>query len=472
MQPFDTKIEDTILAHAMRNVAFVKQATRVCRAHHFAGKERAWIWNLIYEQWTKHKEPLSTRILVRRLRRDFSDVEKRKPYVAQVRKLAQLRPKNPKASMAELERFVRATEVHIALEESAKALGRGDVDAAEVAIAKASRSPIRQRNYTHVKWIEELDARQEQRKHEHDHPEEFTVIPLGIPSIDRALKGGLRKGELAVIMGTTGRGKSMCLTNVTQSAIARGYRVVYFGFEMNARQLASRQDSRWSGIQYDRFETYNFAPSDLRRLERRTLKAKRRFANRLHIISMPIRAATMDDVNGALDDLRTDHQFEADLIVFDSVDHLRARETYGGEYRLQQSEVYWAAKSLAEEDGYAVFTSTHAGREWAKRIATAEASSEAYDKSRIADVIMTINDPSEMRRDKRRGVTVSDDDEDSEGDGETVSIATGSKLMELYLAKNRSGGSHFKVPIECDFSRISVREARGTGRVTSDDDDE
>ena len=470
---FDASFEDAVLSESLRNESFLKRAARVCQQHHFATKERAWLWTVIHENWTKYHERTSGKIVASRARRDFDKVEKRRPYLLLARKVFRTRAKDPQAVLEELERFVRHVGVQLAIEESATLLEKGKIDEAEKAIAKASRSVTRQRNYTHIRWIEEFKDRQAQRKYEREHPDEFTTIPLGFPRIDKTLSGGGRKGELALIMGTTGRGKSIFLTNSAQACVARGYRAIYFGFEMPARQIAARQDSRWTGLQYQKFKGYDFKPSELRAIRARMKKARKQFRNRLHIVSMPVRSATIQDVRNAIEDIRQDHGFEADAIFLDSADHLRALEAYGGNFRLQQAEVYWAAKELAEEDGYFVMSSTHAGREWATKVATAEATSEAYDKSRIADMVMSINDPAEMKRKGRKTVLADDDDFDDDGDeiGEPV-VKEGARLMELYLGKYRDGDSRFMVNVECDFACMTMKEVKEGGQDDDDDDDD
>lgn len=469
---FDAAFEDAILAQSLRDEAFLKKASAICQAHHFSTKERSWLWTVIHDNWTKYHERTSPKIVAARVRHEFAEEDKRKPYIQLAKKVFKKKPKNPRAVLDELEKFVRHVSVQLAIEESAVLLEKGKVEDAEKAIQKAARSVTRQRKYTHIRWIEEFQERQQQRKHEKEHPEEFTAIPLGFPKIDRTLSGGLRKGELALIMGTTGRGKSIFLTNAVQTAISRGYKVIYFGFEMPARQIAARQDSRWSGFRYNQFKGFDFKPSELRRLKRKMLKAQRQFRNRLQIVSMPVRSANILDVRSAIDDMREEFGFEADMIVMDSLDHLRSLDAYGGNFRLQQAEVYWSGKELAEEDGYVVLSSTHAGREWAKRVATAEASSEAYDKSRIADAVMSLNDPLELGR-KGRKTIVEEDDED-EDDGEEIgepTVKDGAKLLELYLGKYRDGDSRFKVNVEADFARMTMREIAEDDEEDKEDED-
>lgn len=470
---FDAAFEDAVLGESLRDEAFLKRAARVCQQHHFATKERAWLWGVVHDNWTKYHERTSGKIVAARARRDFEKADKRKPYLLLARKVFRTRAKDPRAVLEELERFVRHVNVQLAIEESATLLEKGKIEDAEQAITKASRSAARQRNYSHIRWIEEFPERQAQRKYEREHPDEFTTIPLGFPRIDKTLSGGGRKGELALIMGTTGRGKSIFLTNAAQAAVSRGYKAIYFAFEMPARQVAARQDARWSGLQYSKFKGYDFKPSELRRIRARLKKARRQYKNRLHIVSMPVRSANILDVRGAIEDIREDCGFEADAIFLDSADHLRALDTYGGNFRLQQAEVYWAAKELAEEDGYFVMSSTHAGREWATKVATAEATSESYDKSRIADMVLSLNDPNEMKR-KGRKTILADDDDDFDDDGDELDepkLKEGMRLMELYLGKYRDGDSRFTVNVECDFACMTMQEMKEGDSHDDDFDD-
>ena len=60
-------------------------------------------------------------------------------------------------------------------------------------------------------------------------------IPMGIPGIDRLLKGGLAKGEIGVILAPTGVGKSTILTKMSNHAFGLGFNVVQIFFEDNPK---------------------------------------------------------------------------------------------------------------------------------------------------------------------------------------------------------------------------------------------
>lgn len=466
---FDVEFENDIIGQSFRDEAYLKAAVRICDAHHFGTREHAWLWKVISDNWNKYRERTTGRILAGRAKDDFPDETKRKPYVALAVKLMKVRPTAPKAALEELSKFVRHVTLQLALEESAKQLEKGDLDAAEVAVAKGARAPTTARIYTHIQWIEEFEERQAARRYEKEHPDEFTVIPTGIKQLDKALSGGARKGEVGLVMGTTGRGKSVLLSNIGHAGVARGFGAVYFALEMPAKQVAMRHDARWSRLRYDQFKGFDFKPSELRTLDAQLKRAKTRMANKFHIISMPVKSADIRTIRAALDDLRDEHDFRPDMILMDSADHLRHVDKSLDSYRLQQAEVYWALKQLAEEEGYVLWSSVHAGREWATTIATAEATSESYDKARIADLIVSLNDPNAKVDRRRKAVISSDEDEDEEPEEVKgfASGAEGPRRLELFLAKYRDGLSKLKIDLDADFTRMIMSEA---GEKADDDE--
>jgi len=459
---FNSKFEDEILAQCVRDVSFLKEASQICEAHHFCTKERTWLWKVIHDNWTNYREITTFKIVKIRAKHEF-DKEKIQPYLAQAKKVFQITPNNPKTVLAELDKFVKFVNIQLALEETATQLEKNCVDDAEKTLHRRIRDISKRKKYTHINWIEGFEDRQNKRKYEKEHPDQFTTIPFGFPTLDKTLNGGGRKGELGLILSTTGQGKSVMLNNIVMSCIQRGHKAIYLAFEMPAIQIASRQDARWSGLKYSKFKNYDFKPSELRVLQRRLRKASKTFNNSLHIISFPVKSATIIDVKNAIEDIEQEYGFKADALYFDSLDHLKPLQGYGGNYRLQQSEVYWYAKGLAEEEGVFIVSSTQAGREWVKKIITSEASSEAYEKSRIADLIISLNDPSEFGKSGRKTIISDDEYEDDEVDEEIEDpvISSESKLMQMYLSKYRDGESRYKIDLNCDFTRMTMKEISG-----------
>jgi replicative DNA helicase len=460
---FDVEFEHDIVCCSLKDDQFIKKAIRICDVHHFGSKELSWLWKVISETWNAYSERPTPRLVTARAKDEFPDDEKRKPYLQLALKLFKAKPTAPKSALDELGKFVRQVNLQLALEESAKHLEKGKLDEAEAALYKSSRIVV-ERNYTHIDWWQEFETRQAARKHEKDHPEEHTVIPTGLKTLDRALGGGSRKGEVGLIMGTTGRGKSVLLSGMCHASIARGFNAVYFALEMPANQVATRADARWSGLKYDQFKSWDFKPTELRELEAKRKRGEKRLAGKFHILSMPVKSADIRTVKAALADLREEFGFIPSLVAVDSGDHMKSVDRTLDQYRLQQAEVYWSLKQLAEEEGYVLWSTVHAGREWATQIATSEATSESYDKARIADLILSINDPNaKPGRRKKAIVAADDDDEDEPEEVKTADAAeSASRKLELYLAKYRDGVSKVKIELDADFSRMLLKEVSET----------
>ena len=76
-------------------------------------------------------------------------------------------------------------------------------------------------------------------------------IPMGIPGIDRLLKGGLAKGEIGVILAPTGVGKSTLLTKISNHAFNLGYNVLQIFFEDNPKVIQRKHFTLWTKIHPD-----------------------------------------------------------------------------------------------------------------------------------------------------------------------------------------------------------------------------
>lgn len=447
---FDVTFEDAILGEALRAPEFLSRAWRVLEGHHFSGRPRIWLWTAISARWKATKELLTPSLAKAALLRDVDDDDKRAPYLELLIRLYRSPPRSPAGALEELVKFAGLVDLQIGLERAAESLEKGDVDAARKAITP-TLVDRRLRRYSLVSWFEEFDERQAAREHEAKHPETFKVVPTGWKRVDAAMSGGARGGELGLIMGTTGRGKSIGLNNIAMAALKRKFNVAHFAFEMPASQVATRADSLWTSVPYNRFKSWSLAPSDLELIRRRRASDAARFTGKYKIASFPVRTATVQDLVAALDDFIDEFGWRPDVLIVDSADHLISRDFKGESFRIQQADVYWAVKGLAEERKLVAWSSVHAGREWAARTATAEATSESYDKARIADTVISLNEPN-----KRRHVEVSDDaEEDTE---ELEDFAPEPAKLELFLAKYRDGESRLKVAMNADFTRMRLAE--------------
>ena len=72
-------------------------------------------------------------------------------------------------------------------------------------------------------------------------------IPTGIPKLDQKLGGGLRPGQLHVVLGGTGSGKSALASQLCDSAIKTGHRAILFSMELDTLDIYIRDVERQAG---------------------------------------------------------------------------------------------------------------------------------------------------------------------------------------------------------------------------------
>lgn len=78
------------------------------------------------------------------------------------------------------------------------------------------------------------------------------ILVTGFPPIDDNC-GGLRKGEMCVILGRTSGGKSILMQDITGNIVELGGKSAYYSKEDSAEAVAFRMDSRFTEIEHLKF---------------------------------------------------------------------------------------------------------------------------------------------------------------------------------------------------------------------------
>jgi len=138
-------------------------------------------------------------------------------------------------------------------------------------------------------------------------------ISTGIEKLDTELDGGLRNGELGLMMAPPEGGKSISLQDITISAILAGYKVCFVTIEMTPEQTAYRFDSRLAQIKYRKFRRAQMSEDDYEKWDAEVSKLK---PNALKILGVPegcscrLIGAELSKLSGV---------FQPDMVVVDYV---------------------------------------------------------------------------------------------------------------------------------------------------------
>ena len=141
-----------------------------------------------------------------------------------------------------------------------------------------------------------------------------TPIPTGIKKIDETLEGGLGKGELGVIIGPSGFGKTSLTTAMASNAAEQGFKVLQIVFEDRIKQIQRKHIGRITGI-----ESKDLSKVENIDLVRSTLEAyplKEEMQNNLKIIKFPSGEKTARDIERFIRKL-INTGFKPDLVIVD-----------------------------------------------------------------------------------------------------------------------------------------------------------
>lgn len=440
----NVEFEREVLAQCLTDQKYMRKAAEVLDRTHFLIKEHSWIWTVIKKIWREFAERPKAQHFIEYAGRKFADEDIRKANLHVVRQLYQTDTSSSKASLDELRRFIRTADLEMAIRATADQLQQGRYDEAWDPIKDLMRGELRERKYQISRWSEEALERQEERRIRKIYPNRFKTIPTGIYSLDKKIVG-MCEGEFGMIVGTKGRGKTSFAIQLGYHAISCGYTVVQFSTEMAVKRVAQRYDSRFSGIRYRKFKHYEFNSTELKKYEELVAEARKKFDKKLRIISIPLRSCNIDVIKNALDDVRDEIGSDIDMVIIDSVDHMQPIRRVES-FRLSQKEVYTDVKDLLESQELIGWTTAHAGKEYENKVAKGGSASESYDKEKLVDVMLTLNER------KRYGVNVMSDEpiEDESKGG-----------FEIFVEKLREEEDKFYIPLDADLSRMIITEAEG-----------
>lgn len=452
---FDKRYEEDILYGALHDKKFLKGAYKILKSHDFCTKQHGWIWEQIANTWKNHGEIPSRKIFISRAKADFKEEKTQQEIVEILNEISKKKGRLPGASLEELKKFSLSVNLQKTIENAVDSLAENVPKKAYSQIESFIRNQTGlDTNYTKIDWIEDFPKRQAERKRRRDNPEEDRVIPTGFAKLDQVIEG-LKPGELGLCLATTNKGKSIWVNNAGFKAAAKGFPTVIFTLEMSADRVAQRTDTRWLQLDYTKFRKFNFSLNEERYMVRKYKGDKSRFSNMLKIVSFPANSCTIGDLIGCLNDLKEESGFVPSLIVLDSADHI-VGDNKKLEYRLQQKQVYLSVKDLAEREGYSIWSSTHAGKEWADKVATSESAADSYDKSRIADIVISLNTPTNKSRSSKVSINEDGTLESEEAGGGFVHAKY--RYMEMFLAKHRDGINKVTFPLDAYFEKMIYLE--------------
>ena len=280
---------------------------------------------------------------------------------------------------AEFSSFCRNQQVKSAILNSVQLLEMNDFDSILQLISKAVKSG--EDKTIGLDYNLDIEARYRE--------DDRNTIPFPWPVFNEITQGGYGKGDLVLVFGNPGGGKSWAVAAMGAYAASLGFNVVHYSLELGEGYVGKRYDAIFSGIDVDKLHLHRSQVDEI------VGKVK----GKVIIKEYPPKRASFDTIEAHLQQLEHQNDFKPDMIIIDYLDYMR---TKGRKDRKDEiDDVYVAAKAFGKERGIPIISPSQANRTAAKSdIIEGDNAAGSYDKIMIGDIILSL---ARKRKDKIEG---------------------------------------------------------------------
>jgi replicative DNA helicase len=271
-------------------------------------------------------------------------------------------------------------------------------------------------------------------------------IPASLPTITRVLGGGYNPGELTIYMAKTNVGKSIQLVREAQHARSLGYNVFFATCEMASTKIAKRLISAEASKSFQDIESKYSTESMCNYFNIIKDKTNSDICIAKYKPGELTGAKLLADVYEA----QASEEVKFDIIVVDYIDEMSPNQGKTSSDYENQRHVCEQIIATAEELDVPLVSATQATRSGGKvkgsdgKIESVNLDTEdvgdSYWVSRLAHVIVTMNQTAEMR-------------------------AAGS--IRYYIAKNREGEKGIEIDADISYPKMLIREKTKPGAEKS-----
>jgi len=208
-------------------------------------------------------------------------------------------------------------------------------------------------------------------------------IPMGIPGIDRLLKGGLAKGEIGVILAPTGVGKSTILTKISNHAFNLGFNVLQIFFEDNPKVIQRKHFTLWTKVHPDELsEKKEEVMQKVREIEND-------MPNELILKKLPSDTKTMMQIKNEIRKMIADG-IKIDMVVLDYIDCVVPDKNLGDEWKSEGS-VMRGFEAMCHELNIVGWTATQGNRSSiSSEVVTTDQMGGSIKRAQVGHVIISV----------------------------------------------------------------------------------
>lgn len=358
---------------------FLQNIYDILSDEHFPNPAHKWIINEISKYWNKYHTVISMEVLTIEIKRLDNEILQTS-IKEQLKEAYKHSDDELQYVEEEFTAFCKNQQLKAALLNSVDLLNSGEYDSIRYLIDSALKAGT-DRNIGH-----EYNKDIETRYREDYRP----TVPTPWPDINNLMQGGFGPGDLGIVFGNPGGGKSWLMVAMAAHAVKMGYNVVYYTLELGEDYVGKRFDCYLTGIDIEHIGDHRS----------RVDKMVGELTGNLIIKEYPPKMASISTVRAHLQKC-ADTEIKPDLVIIDYIDYLKAASNKFSERKDEIDDVYVACKGLAKELKIPIISPSQVNRMGAKDdVIEGDKAAGSYDKIMVSDFCMSL---SRKKEDKLNG---------------------------------------------------------------------
>lgn len=382
MNEYGPVFQTKVIGGLLTQKKFLLAVADSIEASYFENSSQNWIVTYIIEYYEKYKINPTLEIIA-------IEIKKIENEVVRIALTETLKESYKLADSEDIEyvereftKFCQNQRMKSAIMESVDLLAVGDYDGIKELIVSAAKIGEDHSDTGH-NYEENIEERYRD--------EDRNVIPFpdnwGI--FNDLTQGGIGSGDLVLIFGNPGGGKSWGAIDIAANAARLGYNVVYYTLELGAGYVGKRFDANHTGINVD----------ELKENLDKIREVVGKLPGKVRIKEYPPKKASFDTLHSHLRELYEKEGFKPDLIVIDYLDYMMTKGRT--DRKAEIDDIYVNAKGFAKELMIPVVSPSQANRSGAgKDIIEGDNIAGSYDKLMIGDIVFSL---ARGRKDKING---------------------------------------------------------------------
>jgi len=360
-----------VLGSLLTDKSFLLNVRDVLQEDYFDSDAHKWIINQIVGYFDKYHTTVTMDVLKVELQKLENEILK-VALKEELRNSYQASQDDLEYVQEEFTTFCKNQEMKQAILNSTDLLKAGDFDGIRNTIEKAMKAGM-DKNIGH-EYNKDIETRYR--------TDYRPTVPSPWPILNDGIQGGFGPGDLAIVFGNPGGGKSWTMVAIAAHAVKLGFKVNYYTLELGEDYVGKRFDCYFTGYSIDEVNGHR----------KEVQKVVDNLKGKLIVKEYAPKGATVNTIKSHIQKC-IDMDHKPDLVVIDYVDYLRAPSK--GKFSERKDEiddVFIATKGLAKELKIPILTPSQVNRMGAKdSVIEGDKAAGSYDKMMVADICLSLS---------------------------------------------------------------------------------